>query len=274
MNPQQLALQRLQQNNQTLSPMQATPSAMAQQSDAALQSNTLNSPWPSDISREQNAAMQLAQDNQPKQTATQGASQSTNSSTTGSVDYNQLEKKGFSPTQIESYLSSNPGVTLQNAPTNWDASIKQDTIIPKAAPITETFGEKQGIEVFSHGITTGTGIGVPAGTPLATPPGKWKVVESYDQAPQKGFIGNAAGEGWGNNIVIKNEATGEELRYSHLSQVGVAQGDEISGKRVIGLSGQSGNTTGDHLNIQYITPKGVPADILGSSYAKYLPISN
>jgi murein DD-endopeptidase MepM/ murein hydrolase activator NlpD len=191
----------------------------------------------------------------------------------GKVDYKQLIAKGYSPTQIEGYLSDRPGITLENAPENWDATILQNMIIPKPAPITETFGEMQpNIEVFSHGVTTGTGIGVNKGTPLATPPGKWKVVEVYDQAPQKGFIGNNAGQGWGNNVLIQNQDTGESLRYSHLSDVHVTTGDEINGSRVIGLSGQSGNTTGDHLNLQYITPEGQPADVLKSQYAKYLPI--
>ena len=193
----------------------------------------------------------------------------------GSIDYGRLKEKGYSPTQIESYLSQNPGIQLKNAPSDWAASITQPTIIPKAAPLTETFGEVQpGVEVFSHGVTTGTGIGVKAGTPLATPPGQWKVVSMFDQAPQKGYIGNGAGSGWGNNIVLQNQQTGESLRYSHLSQVEVAQGDTINGSRVIGLSGQSGNTTGDHLNLQYIDPSGKPGDVLQSQYAKYLPISS
>ncbi len=192
---------------------------------------------------------------------------------TKSIDYNQLKKQGFSPTQIEGYLSQNPGTTLKNAPDNWDAGIVQNTIIPKAAKITEHYGDIQPrVEVFSGGFTSGTGIGVKAGTPLATPPGKWKVVEVYDQAPQKGYIGNRAGSGWGNNVVVQNEQTGEELRYSHLSDVHIAQGDKINGSRVIGLSGQSGNTTGDHLNLQYIDPQGNPQDVLKSQYAKYLPV--
>ncbi len=200
----------------------------------------------------------------------QGSQQASSS---GSVDYGQLKSQGYSPTQIESYLSSNPGVTLKNAPDNWDAGLVQNTIIPQAAPLTETFGEIQpGVEVFSHGVTTGTGIGVKAGTPLATPPGQWKVVSVFDGAPQKGYIGNSAGSGWGNNVLLQNQQTGESLRYSHLSNVGVAQGDSINGSRVIGLSGQSGNTTGDHLNLEYITPQGQPADVLRSQYARYLPI--
>lgn len=192
-----------------------------------------------------------------------------------SVDYKKLKDQGFSPTQIEAYLSSNPGTLLKNAPTNWSKDIMQPTIIPNAAPLTETFGQIQpNIEVFSKGVTTGTGIGVKTGTPLATPPGKWKVVSSFDKAPQKGYIGNGSGDGWGNNIVVQNQETGESLRYSHLSEVNVAQGDSLDGNRVIGLSGQSGNTTGDHLNLQYIDPNGTPGDVLQSSYARYLPLKD
>ena len=260
MNPQGIALQKLQQPTPTIPMPTDDPNAP-----------TGVSPTPAgdvghgfDMSSIQQAFLQQKQASQSAQAQ----------ETKGAIDYQQLKKKGFSPTQIESYLQSNPGVTLKNAPTNWDANIKQNTIIPKAAPLTERYGQIQpNVEVFSGGITTGTGIGVKAGTPLATPPGKWKVVETYDQAPQKGYIGNSAGQGWGNNILLQNQQTGEMLRYSHLSEVGVAQGDEISGSRVIGLSGQSGNTTGDHLNLQYITPQGQSADVLQSQYAQYIPIA-
>lgn len=242
MQPQQQALTQIATTSPATTQAATTTPALTQQAS--------NTPTPV------NQAMQQYQPQQAK-----------------TVDYKLLAQKGFSPTQIESYLSSNPGTTLKNAPTNWDAGIVQNTIIPKAAPLTETFGEIQpGVEVFSGGVTTGTGIGVKAGTPLATPPGKWKVVQTYDQAPQKGYIGNDAGQGWGNNVLLQNEQTGEELRYSHLSDVHVSQGDEINGSRVIGLSGQSGNTTGDHLNLQYIDPQGNPGDVLQSQYAKYLPI--
>lgn len=209
-------------------------------------------------------------------TPTQQASQSgqpQGQTSTGSVSYKSLAGKGFTPVQIEGYLSDHPGVQLTDAPSNWDASIQQNTIVPKAAPITEHFGENQpGVEVFSGGFTSGTGIGIPVGTPVATPPGKWTVVSTVDNAKQKGFIGDSDGQGWGNNIVVKNSQTGEELRYSHLSEVQVHIGDSINGNRIIGQSGQSGNVTGPHLNLEYITPDGKPADVLQSQYAEYIPI--
>lgn len=248
MNPTQFALSQLQQAPSHSGPSgQIIPNVATEESGFADQQTAIK-----------NAVSQVSPQSQTK---------------TGSVDYNQLKKAGYSPTQIESFLSSNPGTALQNAPDDWDKDIVQPTIIPEAAPLTETFGQIQPkVEVFSHGVTTGTGIGVKAGTPLATPPGQWKVVSIFDQAPQKGYIGNDSGDGWGNNIVLQNQQTGESLRYSHLSNVEVAQGDTINGSRVIGLSGQSGNTTGDHLNLQYIAPDGKPGDVLQSQYAKYLPI--
>lgn len=257
MNPAQLALMQLQKK-----PLTGLPNPSSDTSNA------------NDISEQQ------SQESPETKALAQGIAQSPTNQppvqqSTGSVDYSQLKSKGYSPTQIENYLSQNPGVTLKNAPKDWAAGITQSTIIPKPAPLTETFGQIQpGVEVFSHGVTTGTGIGVSKGTPLATPPGDWKVVSTYDTAPQKGYIGNGAGDGWGNNVVVQNQQTGESLRYSHLSEVGVAPGDTIKGNQLIGLSGQSGNTTGDHLNIQYITPQGQPADILQSQYAPYLPIKS
>ena len=188
------------------------------------------------------------------------------------VDYQELAKEGFTPTQISQYMGEHPNTELKNAPDNWDANVSQSTIVPKAAPITEHFGQNQpGVEVFSHGFTSGTGIGVPVGTPVATPPGDWKVVDTNTSAKQNGFIGDSDGSGWGNYVLVENKDTGEQLRYSHLSDVGVANGDTISGNKVIGLSGQSGNVTGPHLNLEYVNQKGEPADVLQSQYAPFIP---
>lgn len=206
--------------------------------------------------------------------AAQQAIDQQSQSQTGSVDFNVLKKEGYSDVQIEGYLSQNPGIQLENAPKDWNKNIQQDAILSSSGPITETFGERQpGVEVFSGGFTSGTGIGVPVGTKIALPPGQWKVINMVNNARQKGFIGDADGEGWGNNILVQNTKTGEYLRYSHLSQIDVSNGDTINGSRVIGLSGQSGNVTGPHLNLEYITPNGQPADVLKSQYAPYIPIS-
>lgn len=272
MNPQQVAQMRMAQS-QSPTPRPPTPIIPAINNPAVTtptqQAPTISNPQvniPEISNRPQPAPVAMA--------TNQMGGQQQGEPPQGSVDYSKLKKEGYSPTQIEGYLSSNPGIQLENAPSDWASGIAQNTIIPGKAPITETFGEVQpGVEVFSGGITTGTGIGVKTGTPLATPPGQWKVVSAFDGAKQKGYIGDSDGEGWGNNIVVQNVETGEELRYSHLSQVEVAEGDTINGNRVIGLSGQSGNVTGPHLNLQYMTPDGQPADVLKSAYAEYLPIS-
>lgn len=274
MTPAQLALSQLQRQNEPVSPPIMPSITQPGVGPMPGPGGSLpTSPSTQQIEAHKDALAILQGDQQPEQPQAEQSAPEQASSQKGSIDFQVLKKEGFTPTQIEGYLSDHPGITLKNAPTNWDAGIVQPTIIPKAAPLTETFGEIQpGVEVFSHGVTTGTGIGIKAGTPLATPPGEWKVVSTYDKAPEKGYIGNGAGQGWGNNVLLQNQKTGEMLRYSHLSDVHVAEGDTIKGSRVIGLSGQSGNTTGDHLNLEYITPEGQPADVLKSSYAKYLPI--
>jgi len=193
---------------------------------------------------------------------------------TATVDFKELSKEGYTPTQITQYLEDHPNTALKNAPVNWDANVTQNTIIPKAAPVTETVGERQpGVEVFSGGITTGTGLGVPVGTPVATPPGTWKVVQTNTGAKQNGKIGDSDGQGWGNFVLVQNQQTGEMLRYAHLSDVGVANGDTIKGNKVVGLSGMSGNVTGPHLNLQLLSPKGEPEDVLQSQYAQYIPLA-
>lgn len=283
MTPQQVLLKSLQGNNPTPSNSGNPVMPIDPMSQAGNSSNVAIDPSQPTGSFVPQAMQQILQERQAEQarnakneatlaavlTATQPQAQAP----TKSVDYNDLKKEGYTPAQISSYVENNPDVELKNAPKDFISSAKQDTIIPEAAPLTETFGQIQpGVEVFSHGVTTGTGIGVKAGTPLALPPGKWQVVQTYSSAPQKGYIGNSAGQGWGNYILVKNQQSGDYLRYSHLSQVGVAPGDTIGGNHVIGLSGQSGNTTGDHLNLEYLDQNGTPQDVLKSSYSRYLPI--
>jgi murein DD-endopeptidase MepM/ murein hydrolase activator NlpD len=53
--------------------------------------------------------------------------------------------------------------------------------------------------------------------------------------------------GWGNTVVIE-DANGGQHRLSHLSEISVKKGDTISRGQVVALSGNTGNSTGPHLD--------------------------
>lgn len=150
--------------------------------------------------------------------------------------------------------------------------MSQSSILGTKAPITQAFGNyNPNIEVFSKsGVNSGTDFGVGEGTPVAVPDGQWKVLQTYDKAQGKGYIGNKENSGYGNSVLVQNPATGEKLRLSHLSQVGVKEGDVIEGGSIIGASGSTGNVTGAHLDLEFFNALGQLADILQSSYAKGL----
>ena len=140
-----------------------------------------------------------------------------------------------------------------------------NAFLPTAARITQQFGIKSPYDVFSGGVNTGTDFAVPTGTPVVVPTGRWRVVSAFNQAQGKGFIGNNTNNGYGNSVMVQNMDSGERLRLSHLSQVGVRPGDIIGGG-VVGLSGATGNVTGPHLDVEYYDRKGKLGDPLKSPY--------
>lgn len=154
---------------------------------------------------------------------------------------------------------------------------RQQTILGASAPITQKFGNRNSIEKYSGGVNYGVDIAVPRGTPLAAPPGKWKVVEAYDGASVEGPNNKEGGSnrGYGNSVLLQNADTGEKMRFSHLQVggVGVKPGQEIEGGTVFGKTGASGNTagrTGQHLDWEYYDKNGKIADGLQTPYAQYL----
>lgn len=62
----------------------------------------------------------------------------------------------------------------------------------------------------------------------------------------------------GNNVVIKETATGLYWRYCHMvtGSVRVTQGEQVNTGTVIGKMGATGNVTGVHLHLECSTTKG------------------
>lgn len=84
----------------------------------------------------------------------------------------------------------------------------------------------------------GLDIGVPEGTEI--------------QAGLTGTVTTAAyNDSYGNYVVIK-DSKGYELRYAHLQSIGVSEGAAVTKDEVIGLAGNTGNSTGSHLHIEVL----------------------
>lgn len=129
------------------------------------------------------------------------------------------------------------------------------------------FGARQAADVFSGGINNGVDILTPFNTAVAAPEGNWEVVEAFSNAnPKGGFINNGVNGGWGNSILIKNRMTGETIRFSHLNKVGVRPGEILKGGETIASSGNSGNSSGPHLDVEYKNTRGQLSDVLASKY--------
>lgn len=143
------------------------------------------------------------------------------------------------------------------------AMLRQDAMLNGKYPLTQAFGNwNPEIEKYSGGVNYGADFATPRGTPIALPSGTWRVVEAS---------GNGAfNRGYGNSILAMNQETGEKIRFSHLNRLNVGNGQNLQGGSVVGYSGSTGNSTGPHIDIEYYTKAGKPADILKSSYAREL----
>ena len=68
------------------------------------------------------------------------------------------------------------------------------------------------------------------------------------------LVGNqGCGGGFGNSIYIKNP-DGSTIRLAHLSKVNVVKNQSITANTIVGLTGNTGHSTGPHLHVEYIPP--------------------
>jgi murein DD-endopeptidase MepM/ murein hydrolase activator NlpD len=150
---------------------------------------------------------------------------------------------------------------------------QQGAILPAGVQVTQKFGNiNPGVEVFSGGINYGADFAAKRGTPVAIPEGEWEVVDSWGGAKRDGFIGNGDNSGYGNSVLIKNTKTGELMRYSHLDKgsVRAQAGQRLKGGTVFAKTGNTGNSTGPHLDLEYVDANGRYQDVLRSPYAQSL----
>lgn len=96
-----------------------------------------------------------------------------------------------------------------------------------------------------HPGHNGLDFGIPVGTPVkATMDGRVTYAGWNDQ-------------GYGNLVIVENGSY--RTYYAHLSNIPVSVGDVVSSGTTIGLSGNTGNSTGPHLHYE-IRSNGTPID--------------
>lgn len=98
--------------------------------------------------------------------------------------------------------------------------------MPVSGTVTSPFGSRGG----TH---NGTDIAVPVGTPI--------------QAPQDGVVSRTGSDNMNGNFVVVKTGNEENL-FLHLSKIGVSNGQQVKKGQVIGLSGNTGKSTGPHLH--------------------------
>lgn len=109
----------------------------------------------------------------------------------------------------------------------------------RGKPITTPYG-KPG-KHWKLGRHTGVDYACPVGTPVYAVT-DCVIVEAGDSV--------SWGAAYGKAIIIENTALKRRAIYAHLSKIDVKKGDKIKGGAQIGLSGNTGNSTGPHLHYE------------------------
>ncbi len=105
------------------------------------------------------------------------------------------------------------------------------------APITSLFGWREHPVFGGQRFHSGTDLGAPLGTPIvATQAGRVAIAD---------FLG-----GYGLTVVLRHNEDDLESRYAHMARLLVNPGDWVEQGEVIGLVGNTGNSTGPHLHFE------------------------
>lgn len=96
-----------------------------------------------------------------------------------------------------------------------------------------------------HTGHTGIDLAVPVGTPVRTTMDGKVIHAGWND------------QGYGNLVIVENGAY--RTYYAHLSSIPVSVGDEVAAGSTVGLSGNTGHSTGPHLHYE-IRKNKVPID--------------
>jgi murein DD-endopeptidase MepM/ murein hydrolase activator NlpD len=136
---------------------------------------------------------------------------------------------------IGSFAASVPDASAKSSDNKTDTTdtttsntlFSKDEELPVNAPITSPFGKR------SSGMHFGTDFGVPIGTPV--------------KAPQDGIVSRTGSDSM-NGTFVEINSGGTIHSLLHLSQSKVTTGQQVKKGQVVGLSGNTGHSTGPHLH--------------------------
>lgn len=112
------------------------------------------------------------------------------------------------------------------------ATDKAPAGLPVKGKVSSPFGHRTSVgKAHSH---NGTDFAVPVGTPV--------------QAPQAGVIKAAGNNNGAEGVFVILDAGGTVHKFFHLSKINVSTGDKVNAGDVVGLSGNTGYSTGPHLH--------------------------
>lgn len=118
--------------------------------------------------------------------------------------------------------------------------------MPVSGRITATFHDWSYYRRFGR-VHDGIDLAIPQGTSV--------------MATMSGRVVQAGNYGaWGNMVMLQNGPW--EIILAHLSRVDVTMGQTLTGNSVLGLSGNTGNSTGPHVHYE-VRYNGMPVDPLG-----------
>jgi murein DD-endopeptidase MepM/ murein hydrolase activator NlpD len=118
---------------------------------------------------------------------------------------------------------------------------------PVNGPITSAFGRR------ARGQHNGVDFGVPVGTPVKSPVSGVVKASGYTRGSQGNFV----------NVTSDN---GEVHKFFHLSKVMIRAGARVNQGQVVGLSGNSGTSTGPHLHWEKHV-SGYPTNPIAENFA-------
>ncbi len=157
--------------------------------------------------------------------------------------YSPLKNKNGSAETPSSNTSNNSGTPTAANNSNAPAS-SNGFIIPSKGTYTSPFGHRGGRN--HNGIDIANSLGTPV---YASASGVVNIGASTCQFSTSGNnqIDRGCGGGFGNYITITH-ADGYQTIYAHLSVISVVNGSQVAQGQLIGKTGNSGSSNGNHLH--------------------------
>lgn len=143
---------------------------------------------------------------------------------------------------------------------------RNNKVLPDKTQVTQSFGTVNPIEPTEGHRAGDTNFAAERNTPVSLPKGQWYIQSARNNANPEGAAGDYTNEGYGNDVIAENTQTGEKLHFLHLAAANVKPGDIVGGNAVVGMTGNSGNSTGPNLGVEYYDQNGKIGEVLDSPY--------